>query len=348
MTIAKGWQSRSRSISNRAIALAVLIGTSITVSARAEQGSPNWQVMRGSAPGSATTPLCLNETSRMRRSQAGPWHLSIGVSETCSERFLADLNRRQIYFDFDPSFTWSPATTGSAVDADCERGQSYTGYTACTSLLFEQHGKRKRVLRSDVPAMFNSADARSRLQQAWTEGERAAIASIRTRYRSEFAEATTLEKIIAFEGAWRNFDPEQLVPKLQPLKQRLIRERYVAAFNGASTADDLTRFIDLHAGDDPDNLVPLARKKLALLQAADQARQRSLREKQAVADRVAAQVARRKEAAARVTNCKRMTSAAYASLERERSIAAVSGVENLSVKRQAGEIIVACQQIIGR
>ncbi|MCZ4343017.1 hypothetical protein O4H52_15460 [Sphingomonadaceae bacterium G21617-S1] len=305
--------------------------------------------MQGRAPVTATTPLCAYaDTSAWSGSSRQLWQISIGAGAACSERFLVDLSRRQIFFDFAPSFSWPGADSGNDIRISCA-GVEASDYTPCSSRLFEKKGSNRRILRRDaVVALFDGNDGQSLLDDAREERERATVGGIQTRYKNEFAEATTLEKIIAFEQEWGLFDLNKLVPKLQPLKRRLLHERYLASFREARTKADFSRFIETYGDDDPDRLVPQARQKLAAAQAVDQARERALREKQAAAQRIQAQAAKRKEAQARVANCKRMTVMAYATLERERSIAAVSGVENLAVKRQAGEIIVACQQVIGR
>ena len=322
----------------------------VTAPVPAQLTAPAWTIVAGLAPATATTPLCLNISADTdHASSRQVWQISIGASATCSDRFLADLSRRQLYFDFDPSFTWPEAKPGKDIRISCTDGPAPAAYTPCSSRLFDNGHANYRVLRSDAAArLFNGTDAQARLEELRGEKDRAAIAGIRIRYKKEFAEATTLEKIAAFEQEWGLFDLDKLVPKLQPLKQQLLHERYLAGFRNARTQADLSRFIDAYAKDDPDTLVPRARQKLAALDAVDQARERALRDKRAAVLRIEAQASRRREALARISNCKRMTAMAYAALERERSIAAVSGVENLAVKRQAGEIIVTCQQVIGR
>lgn len=310
--------------------------------------------MNGSPPREATTRLCLSGESfwgapsykRMTPLIDPP------AGTRCHERLRADLRRRNVYVDFGPDFKWLPRQYADGIaDAHCGGADLQSQYyTACTSRFFSEISgplarPGLRVLnRDEVAAALVKSGSIALLDQAAADERARADAAGYARYQAEYRDAITLEKITAFEQRYAASDRDGLIPTLQPRKRQLLHEVYLSKFNSAKSAGDLTAFIQAYAQDDPDGLVPQARRRLAI----EQARERVAQEKQAVAARQAADMAKRKDAAARVTSCKRMTSMAYAALERERSIAAVSGVENLTAKRQAGEIIIACQRVIGR
>jgi hypothetical protein len=335
----------------RNILSAAMVCLSLAAAVKAEQPLNGWTIMNGQPPEEAKTRLCLAGSSfasafsyrRMKPLIDPPGGTG------CYELLRADLQRRFIYLDFGSGDGWRPVEGADGVR--CGSGDSYRqNYNPCTSRFFsaatDSQGRSgvRKLNREELTLALAKSGSIIVLDQAVAD-ERARIdAAGYARYQAEYRDAITLEKITAFEQRYAGSDRDSLIPTLQPRKRSLLHERYRTAFDSAESVGDLATFIETYTQNDPDGLIPQARKRLAQ----QEARDRAMREKKASAERIAAQLAKRKEAEARVSNCKRMTAMAYATLERERHIAAVSGVENLAVKRRAGEIIVACQQIIGR
>lgn len=323
-------------------------------SAQPRTAEPQWTLMRGPSPISNGSDVCLasgggfaSEFSYKR------WKAMIDpvLSVHCDERFVADLPNRRIYFAFDGSFEWAQRELqGGPADARCKLSASFKGYTPCNSRFFAElpgiDGRAGfRVMDGGaVMAALEKTGAIDALEKAREDQRVKADQDRWATYAEEFERATTLEDIASFERRYELVDKDLLIPKLQPRKQRLLHERYVAAFNAAGTPAELTTFIERYRDDDPDGLIPKARQKIA----ADQARQKALADKEAAARLVEARLAKQKEDQRRVAWCRRSLADAYATLDRERQIEAVSGIQNLMVKRRAGETIVFCQQVIGR
>ncbi|MDO8273031.1 MAG: hypothetical protein Q7U82_14140 [Gammaproteobacteria bacterium] len=153
----------------------------------------------------------------------------------------------------------------------------------------------------------------------------------RSRYIGDYESANTLGKIAAFEIEYHDKDPDNLIELLQGLKQRLEYDLYRTSYSAAETAEELQSFISAYETDDPDNLIPEARRTLEDL-LVDQRR----REEQASLAKLEGNI----------RWCKSQVEQSQATIERERRIVAVSGVENLALLRQAGEIIVTCTDLI--
>ena len=83
-------------------------------------------------------------------------------------------------------------------------------------------------------------------------------------------------------------------------------------------------------------------------QARASALEKARRDREAAAQLAEARLSKRKDDQRRVAWCRQSLPEAYATLDRERQIEAVSGVQNIAVMRRAGETIVYCRQVIGR
>jgi len=311
-----------------------------------------WTLVTGPTPATVKTELCLGGKSLASFFSYKAMRPSIDPPEgtACHERFRVDLRLRVLYFAFGQGTDWYSASSARGIRCNSEDVSAQI-YTPCTSRFFvETFDDRSRrtgshaLARDEVAAALAKSGALAMLDQAAAVEQARAEADAYASYKAAYADATTLEKIVEFERRYSGSDKDSLIAALQPRKRQLLRDQYLMAFDTAKSPSDFTAFITRYAQDDPDGLVPRARQRLAIAQG----KERVLREKEAAAKLTEARLARQKAAQNRVASCKRMTSEAFATLERERSIAAVSGVENLAVKRRAGEIIVACQQIIGR
>jgi hypothetical protein len=312
-----------------------------------------WTMMLGPPPVEATTRLCLSDDGSLASVFSYKrWRASIdpAAGTFCKELLAADLRRGMLYFDFDNAYRWRRRLIGEvAAEGPCMEGPIAKPYQPCTSRFFvdvyDAHVRGYRALDElGLKAALTKTGAITLLKQAVVDLRAREDAAQYAKYRADFDAATTLDRIIAFERTYASWDQDKLIPALQSAKQRLAHEQYVAAFHAAKSSTELASFIERYAGDDPDSLVPVARQKRAAADVQEAAQRR----KEAAAKLQAERVAKQKQRQGQLSYCRRMLALAYQALERERNIEAVSGVQNLTVKRQAGEMIVTCERIIAR
>ncbi|MDB5874659.1 MAG: hypothetical protein JWQ07_4101 [Ramlibacter sp.] len=164
------------------------------------------------------------------------------------------------------------------------------------------------------------------------------------RYRSAFRDATTLEAIAAFETLYRGNDPDGLISQLAPLKQRVQLETYRQKFASMQTVDEIQAFIDDYIANDLEGRLPQARRMLANALNKAAAESKRAVEARATADKQRAL----EELERRIASCYRDSAAAQDRLDQENRIGMVSGFVRKDVLRQAGEIIVYCEDQLQR
>lgn len=108
-------------------------------------------------------------------------------------------------------------------------------------------------------------------QSAQAEADR-----VRASYLADFEGANALSKIQAFETKYRENDPDALIPKLAPQKEKLRYEAYRSTYANSKTSADMSKFVSDYATYDPDRLVGEAKKKVAQLQKQEQLEQQRL------------------------------------------------------------------------
>lgn len=123
----------------------------------------------------------------------------------------------------------------------------------------------------------------------------------RSSYLADFDNANTLASITAFEQRYRDDDPDNLIPKLGPLKARLELQAYRSAYENATTSVLLGQFIRDYQENDLEGLIPAAKKryKLLVVQEAEalQLAERRSAEQKAALERDALQQAAKERAA---------------------------------------------------
>lgn len=164
----------------------------------------------------------------------------------------------------------------------------------------------------------------------------------RCQYLVEYKDAITLEKIRAFEIRYAGNDPDGLIEKLAATKRQLKTDRYHQGFASMSEISDLEAFIADYANDDPDGKVPEVRHKLTREKLRVAAEAKKAAEEKAASDKAKAIA----DVERQIIWCKRQSISAYQAIDREKQIERVSGIVNKMVLRQAGELIVACEESI--
>jgi hypothetical protein len=92
-------------------------------------------------------------------------------------------------------------------------------------------------------------------------------------YVRAYEAANTLILISSFEYRYRYNDPENLIPRLEPLKRQLEAKQYQDRFADAISSSDLQSFISAHELNDPDTLVPEAKRRLEVALKTERAKQ---------------------------------------------------------------------------
>lgn len=141
------------------------------------------------------------------------------------------------------------------------------------------------------------------------------------------SEQQELRQFLSKPGAWDQF--EEL--RTDYLERKIVRDRevYLNAYVSSTTLEKLYDFEKRYANNDPDSLIP----KLAPIKA-NLKREELSKEIDLLAQKI--------------RWCHQQTVNARLAIERERRVASVSGYENKMVLRQAGEIIISCQDSIPR
>ncbi len=163
-------------------------------------------------------------------------------------------------------------------------------------------------------------------------------------YIKNFNSLNTLKDITVFEDRYKNKDPDRLIEKIAPRKREFLLAIYREKFTVARSSDDLKRFIEEYQSDDPDGLTPRAKERLESVLRAEAVEQ-DLRNRELLEARKRKEI---NDIEMRIVGCNRQIASAYATIDREREIARVSGYENKMILRQAGEFIVECRAAIKR
>lgn len=241
------------------------------------------------------------------------------------------------------SYLCSPAGSMSCKNPSIEAKSS--GYDACSSEFFMPYdaNPRYRILQ---PSLISQAVREANLiaalgQFVESKAKRAADEEIDI-YRSTFDNAKTLDGIKAFEMRYASNDPDEFIAKLAPLKRALQIEAYRQRFASMRDITDIESFIADYSSDDPDGRLPSARRRLAEEQRIVAAEAKKEKD-QKIADEKSRTL---NELERQILWCKRQSINAQQAIDRENQIGRVSGYVNKIVLRQAGEVIVSCNESI--
>ena len=321
----------------------------------------SWRFEYSLPAGSNLVNICLSkDSSQSGFFSSGNWVTSLGKSGgSCKERLIADLDRGSIHPDFDVSADWPRTMKEGRSHFGCLSAQTISslGYSPCVSAFyssspdpkdrnryfsldsFENVLRQAKTIEALDSVVSKMADLKTAQEARKTEAERERKYLA---YTKEFESSKSLEAITAFEKQYRDNDPDNLIPKLEPLKLQLETKQYQDRFASAKSSSELQSFISDYESKDPDHLTPQAKKRLAVALKAEQAEQEKRKRDQSLEQKQGILLGMED----RITNCNRMTAQANRAIAREREIAAVSGYLNTSVMRQAGEYIVTCRSII--
>lgn len=311
------------------------------------QGSGEWRLGHVTKASSSYVRACLGrDKASAGLFSKGEWRVAIQPDGPvpCTEMLYLDIPAKVAYVEA-PLMQSTGAFLQGQLYIHCGPDGGSAGSYLCNSEFFEPYGanSRYRVLR---PSLIVEAIRQSGLvaavdqYQAAQDSRRRADAQ--AAYRRDFEAAKTLEAISAFESKYGSNDPEGLVPQLAQLKSSLRLAEYRRRYEAIRDSKDIEAFIKDYAADDPDGKVPEARSRL------EQEQQRAAAEalKAGQQKEAAQRQATVQQLEQRIAVCERDTAAARQTISRERRIGAASGYENKLALRQAGEVIVACEDIV--
>jgi hypothetical protein len=338
----------------RGIAIAGLI-SSFAVFAQTPQDvdtHPEWQIHTGKPSGKNLVQVCLyRDKSTAGFFSAGEWRTQLGTAITqCSERLIADLDERGLYFDFDknaPRYSPGAHLQGKA-GAYCGVRYDATIYSPCTSDFFTVPGPAMESYR-DLSTEFKQIvhyEARSivALENLIVQRTQERAVQEHAAYVKDFDTVKTLDDVTAFEKRYGSNDPDHLIYRFAPLKKTLLHERYQEQFASSHTSADWKSFIFNYENNDLDHLIQDAKVRLAASVKVEQAEQQQ-RERQLAQEQKQKKF---NELVSLISYCNHQIDAAFRAIKREQDISQVSGYENKIIMRQAGEIIVGCRSANAR
>lgn len=249
------------------------------------------------------------------------------------------MSNRVFHVDFDqigPGVEGAGAVAGAQFIFDCTGGNGW--YSPCNSIFYIGLSRDHQNHKKPNPDFGKII----RYQTKTIEALEKLITERQVTYLESYKAATSLALIGDFQTRYANNDPDNLIPKLEPLKLQIETKQYQDRFAAAKSSSELQSFISDYESKDPDRLIPEAKKRLATVQKVEQAEQERRKREQALEQRQGKLLGLED----RIAYCTRMTAQANRAIAREREIAAVSGYVNTSVMRQAGEYIVTCRSII--
>lgn len=329
----------------RFLLLMAVVLTSVQV--KAQTSDSGWQLGHVPRASASLVKSCLyRDKARAGFFSRGEWRAVIqpDASVPCHEVLFVDIPGKVIYIEA-PLMKSTGAFLQGQQYIHCTPSPHTTAYDVCNSEFFQPYdvNPRYRVLQ---PALIADAVRQSGLVGAVEQYVASEEARRRSdelaAYRREFDSAKSLDAIKAFESKYANNDPENLIPPLLQLKASLQLVEYRRRFDAMRDVKDMESFIADYKNDDTDGKVPEARRKLAdeqqrlAVDARRMSQQKEAERRQATIEQLERQIAM----------CERDTVAARQTIARERRIGAASGYENKLALRQAGEVIVACEDIV--
>lgn len=220
-----------------------------------------------------------------------------------------------------------------------------SGYNACASEFFTPYmanPRYKSLQLSIVGDAVRDSNMLALLEQYAADVAQRKAEEELIVYRTAYENAATLADMQAFETRYANNDPEGLIAQLAERKRTLQVQKYRQRFDAMRSERDIESFMADYAYDDPDGKLPQARRLLA------DARNRAALDAKRAAEQKAEEerVKKLEDLERNIIWCKRNTLAARTIIERENKIGNVSGYVNKIALRNAGEVIVRCEESI--
>lgn len=354
-----------KSMFNSIRLLSIMLAASLinfeTFAAVHSLGDTKWSLSFSNNPTGDLLNVCLYRD----KSTAG--FFSLGDKKTrigfdvvpCEERLVADIDKRIIYFNFDPGTTKPEDREiycGSMqLTNDPDRGR----YSPCTSRFFYAPADSSRssyrvlplvnfietitVEYASIEILEQEFDKHEKMKLLIKlEKEKQRIYDERVIYEEKYKSITTLDEIYLFESQYNNSDYANLIPKLATLKHQLEIKKYNNQFQNAKSPNEIQSFIAEYETKDFDGLIPEAKKRLVVALKNEKLEQVRL-DRERIAKLKSEEI---EKFANQIINCNRLMEQAYRAIEREHEIGRISGYENKQVLRDAGEMIVGCRRIV--
>lgn len=269
----------------------------------------------------------------------GNWKATFGhaPSDICEDRLTADLINQILYLSI-PNFLRQGGYLVGRADAYCPSNITRSEYSACTSNFFVKSSESVNYRNFNLNALYLIGEEAG-LFVNLDKMRATKLAEIERRkhdiYLQEFKDATTINSIEQFENRYANEDPDGLIKYLAQRKETLQRDQQRKRYESAKSAKDYSDFIATYGTNDLEGLVPSAIIKKS-----------ESEKREAIESEVLKKQSQLSELEGQILHCLNITNQAKTSIERENKIGQVSGYVNKKVLREAGEVIVMCQENI--
>lgn len=364
-------QNLKQQLCRHALSLVACLGVFGSASAQSAQPTQGWRIDYPAQPGTSGRTSCAGAGCRQAqpaqntkllkaclyrdKSSAGlfsrgEWRAAVQpVDEAlCQEVLYADLDGKVLSLRAPLMQSTGQFLQGELyIHCTPSGGTGATGGgDPCSSEFFAPYpaNPRYRVLRrAAVSEAVQQSNLVAALEQhkayQLREQEQRALAE----YRREFEAAKrSLAAIKAFEARYAGNDPEHLIPQLSGVKRELWLAEYRARFDSMQGVAAIEAFIADYRGDDPDGKIGLAKVRLEEAQRTAQALAQA-QEAEKAAQQKAKSLAEKER---QIAYCHREIELAEKAIAREQQVGRVSGYVNKMTLREAGEMIVFCQEQI--
>lgn len=362
-------QKLKQQLCRHALSLVACLGAFGSASAQPAQSAQGWRIDYPAQPGTSGRTICVGAGCRQAqvardakllktclyrdKSSAGlfsrgEWRAAVAPADEalCQEVLYADLDGKVLSLRAPLMQSTGHFLQGELyIHCTPSGGTGATGGgDPCSSEFFAPYpaNPRYRVLRrGTVSEAVQQSNLVAALEQhkanQLKEQEQRALAQ----YRREFEAAKrSLAAIKAFEARYAGNDPESLIPQLSGVKRELWLAEYRARFDSMQGVAAIEAFIADYQDDDPDGKIGLAKMRLEEAQRLAQAHAQAQEAEKAAQQRAKALSDREHE----IVVCQRETERAERAIAREQQVGRVSGYVNKMTLREAGEMIVFCQE----
>ncbi len=367
-------QNLKQQLCRHALSLVACLGAFGSASAQSAQSAQGWRIDYPAQPGTSGRTICAGAGCRQSqpaqsakllktclyrdKSSAGlfsrgEWRAAVAPADEalCQEVLYADLDGKVLSLRAPLMQSTGQFLQGELyIHCTSSGGTVGTGATGegdpCSSEFFAPYpaNPRYRVLRrAAVSEAVQQSNLVAALEQhkahQLKEQEQQALAQ----YRREFEAAKrSLAAIKAFEDRYAGNDPENLIPQLSGVKRELWLAEYRTRFDTMQGVAAIEAFIADYQGDDPDGKIGLAKVRLEEAQRTAQAHAQAQEAEKAAQQKAKALSDKEHE----IVVCQRETERAERAIAREQQVGRVSGYVNKMTLREAGEMIVFCQEKI--
>ena len=367
-------QKHKQQLCRHVLSLVACLGAFGPASAQPVQSTQGWRIDYPAQPGTSGRTICVGAGCRQAQAaqnakllkaclyrdkssaglfSRGEWRAAVAPADEalCEEVLYADLDGKVLSLRAPLMQSTGQFLQGELyIHCTPSGGTGGAGATGggdpCSSEFFAPYpaNPRYRVLRRGaVTEAVQQSNLVAAVEQhrahQLREQEQRALAE----YRREFEAAKrSLAAIKAFEDRYAGNDPENLIPQLSGVKRELWLAEYRARFDSMQGVAAIEAFIADYRGDDPDGKIGPAKVRLEEAQRIAQA-QAQAQDAEKAAQQKAKSLAEKER---QIAYCHRETEVAEKAIAREQQVGRVSGYVNKMTLREAGEIIVFCQEQI--